>query len=266
MTIDVQNRILADDISKWIAIDGKRILEVGCGNGDLLKYIAEYYSPELILGIDSGLERWWKTGECSGDNWKVKSGDAEQLDFPDNSFDAVISISTFEHIGNIEKALSEIKRVLKPYGRCYSSFMPIWTSVIGHHFVASKAEAWKEEHLALIPPWGHLYMTENELRTHLDLIGAGEKLKEKILYHIYHSDIINRIPKREIVDEIHKCGMALRLYSEQIRFSRFSVDKPTHGQSELTVEIAGKILAKGHSLSDVGVAGIKICLEKISAC
>ena len=266
MTTGIQVRLLADEIKKWIVLNEKKILEIGCGNGDLLRYIAKYHTPELIIGIDPGLESWWKTGECSGESWKVMSGDAEQLEFPENYFDAVISVSTFEHIGDIAKALSEIKRVLKPYGRYYTSFMPIWTSIIGHHFVAPEDDIWNEEHLALIPPWGHLYMTEDELRIHLESNGAGEELIQQMLNFIYHSNIINRIPKREIVDEIHKCGMALRFYSEQLMFSRFAVGKPVYGQSELTEEIAGKILAKGYSLSDIGVSGMKICLEKISAC
>ncbi|WP_313260591.1 class I SAM-dependent methyltransferase [Lacrimispora sp.] len=262
MTIDIQNRLLADEISKWVSFDGKQILEVGCGNGDLLKYIAKYYSPELIVGIDPGLDSWWNAGESSGRNWKVMSGDAELLDFPDNSFDAIISVSTLEHIYDTDKALSEIKRVLKPYGRFYTSFSPIWTSIIGHHFVAPEDNNWNEEHLALIPPWGHLYMSEIEMRAHLKSLNVNESLKGQILEFIYHSNIINRKSKTELVNAVHRCGMAVRLYSEQVRFSRFSITK----KNELTPEMANKIIAAGHTLSDVGVSGLKICLEKLAAC
>ncbi|MDR3001296.1 MAG: class I SAM-dependent methyltransferase [Fibromonadaceae bacterium] len=257
MTVD----ILANEINKWIPFDEKRMLEIGCGNGDLLKFIAKYYSPAFITGIDPGLDSWWNTSENLGENWKVMSGGAENLDFEDNSFDAVISISTFEHIDDLTKCLSETKRVLKPYGRFYISFMPIWTSIIGHHFVATEDNTWNEEHLALIPPWGHLYMSEIEMREHLEFLNVDTNLKEQMLQFIYHSNIINRKPKSEIVKAVHKCGMAIRSYSEQLRFSRLAIPK----QNELSAEISKKIIAKGYEISDIGVCGLKICLEKLEA-
>lgn len=261
MLLDIQNRLQVDDIRNWISFDSKKILEIGCGNGDLLKYIATYFSPEFIVGIDPGLESWWSVGESSGDNWEVTPGNAECLDFEDNSFDAVISISTFEHIDDIPKTLSEVKRVLRPYGRFYTSFMPIWSSIMGHHFIAPGESTWNEKHLTLIPPWGHLYMHEDEMRIHLESLNASETLVEEILQFVYHSDIINRTSKPEIVDAVHKSGMIVRSYSEQMRFSRLAIPN----QNELTNEISEKIVAAGHTLSDVGVSGLKLCLEKLAA-
>lgn len=261
MDINVQNRQLSEEISEHLSIPGKRILEIGCGNGDLLKYIAKYYAPNHIIGIDPGLESWWSTEESTGNNWEVLSGAAESLGFEDNEFDAVISISTFEHIANLEKTLSEIKRVLKPYGRFYTSFNPIWTSIIGHHFIAPEEDFWNSGHLALIPPWGHLYMSEAQMRTHLESENVSEPLKSQILNFIYHSSIINRKSKNEITNAVHKSGLVVRHYSEQVRFSRSGPP----GQNELTSTVAEKITSAGFELSEIGVCGLKICLEKLAA-
>jgi ubiquinone/menaquinone biosynthesis C-methylase UbiE len=189
-------------------------------------------------------------------------GDAERLEFSDNEFDAVISISTFEHIVDIQKTLSEIRRVLKPYGRFYTSFMPIWTSVTGHHFIASGESTWNDEHLALIPPWGHLYMSQFQMQTHLESLQVGEALKQEILHFIYHSDIINHKSRQEISNALLNSEMIVRIYKERVKFSRFTHSK----QSELTPEIADKIIAAGHTLSDAGVIGMSCILEKLSAC
>ena len=58
---------------------------------------------------------------------------AQDLDFADRTFDAVMSMSTFEHIADVPKALSEIHRVLKPGGKVLLSFEPLWTCAYGHH-------------------------------------------------------------------------------------------------------------------------------------
>jgi len=115
----------ADKVSKVIPLKGKKILEVGCGNGVTLKYIAQTYIPEKIIGIDPGLESWYNIRENKESNWEIRNGDAEKMDFDDNSFDVVYSIATFEHIEDVSKALLEIKRVLKPYGKFYTAFSPI---------------------------------------------------------------------------------------------------------------------------------------------
>ncbi|MFA5074243.1 MAG: class I SAM-dependent methyltransferase [Nitrospirota bacterium] len=46
----------------------------------------------------------------------MRNENLEQLTFADNTFDILISSDVLEHVGNIEKALSEIKRVVKPGG------------------------------------------------------------------------------------------------------------------------------------------------------
>lgn len=49
--------------------------------------------------------------------------DAQSLPFPDRSFDAVIANHMLYHVPDIPRALSEIRRVLKPQGSCYAATM-----------------------------------------------------------------------------------------------------------------------------------------------
>lgn len=46
----------------------------------------------------------------------IRNENLEQLTFPDNSFDVLINSDVLEHVSDLNKALSEIKRVLKPGG------------------------------------------------------------------------------------------------------------------------------------------------------
>lgn len=88
---------------------GARVLEVGCGQGHLTRALAAQGVD--IIGIDANPN----APEIAG-NGLVRCMKAESLDFDDNTFDVVISVHALEHIPDLESALSEIARVLKPGG------------------------------------------------------------------------------------------------------------------------------------------------------
>ncbi|MDH4118072.1 MAG: methyltransferase domain-containing protein [Acidimicrobiia bacterium] len=89
---------------------GERILEVGCGRGHLTKLL-EGIGVDVI-GIDANPE----ASELAGSE-RVKHMYAESLTFDDDSFDKIVSVHAIEHIPQLEQALGEMARVLKPGGR-----------------------------------------------------------------------------------------------------------------------------------------------------
>jgi len=251
------------DIAEFIEFKDKNVLEIGCGTGSLLKVIAELYNPKCITGIDLMLSEWWGIGESEGDNWCIKDGNAEALEFDDNSFDAIFSIATFEHITDVSKALSEIKRVLKPSGRFYTLTVPLWTSVIGHHFCGEGDNTWNPYHLSLIPPWGHLYMSENEMKDELRTQNTEEKLINEMIEFIYHSKIVNRTPRCELLKSIVESGMIIRSLNEEVGFNRNDcLPHNPNNKSELTEEILRNIKKTDYRFSDLGVLGFTAVLEK----
>ena len=262
-TVDESNAMFCSGLLKHANFDGKRILDIGCGNGDLVKYIAKHYSPANVVGIEPALDEHWETSESSGKNWRIVSGNAHNLDFDDNSFDLIISFSTFEHIGNISKALAEIKRVLCPFGKFYTEFMPIWTSAAGHHFLREKDRWWNTEHIKMIPAWGHLYMSENKMREHLSLQSTDSILVNEIIEFIYHSDCINRYSRYDLLQRIMNSEMIVRHYEERISFNRLS-DITGEKTSELTDNILTCIERTEYKIFDLGISGMRICLEKYS--
>ena len=87
-----------------------QILELGCGRGFITRRI-QHYSPST-LGIDVNPEAI-RHGVTSG----LRVMDAANLSFEDASFDKVYSFHTIEHLPDVERALGEIARVLRPNGR-----------------------------------------------------------------------------------------------------------------------------------------------------
>jgi SAM-dependent methyltransferase len=97
---------------------GLRVLEIGCGIGtdgaQFAKAGAEYTGVDLT---DAAIELAHKRFELFGLKGQFRVADAESLDFPDESFDVVYSHGVLHHTPDIDAAVQEIHRVLRPGGR-----------------------------------------------------------------------------------------------------------------------------------------------------
>jgi len=96
------------------APDGARILDLGCGNG-LSSYLLSKKGLKAT-GLDISYLFLQQAGARGSRDLNYAAGDAMNLPFKDESFDAVSSISLIEHIPDARKALSEMMRVVKPGG------------------------------------------------------------------------------------------------------------------------------------------------------
>jgi ubiquinone/menaquinone biosynthesis C-methylase UbiE len=102
---------------------GKKVLDIGCGNG----YVLSRFSKEgaKTSGVDitpTGVNLCRKRFEMMGLAGDFQVGNAEELPFPDNTFDCVSSMGVLHHTPNTEKAIGEAFRVLKPGGRLQVMF------------------------------------------------------------------------------------------------------------------------------------------------
>lgn len=226
----------------------KTILEVGCGNGEMLKEIAAKYKPAMIIGVDPKVIQ-----EQQGDNWRIAQGDVTALNYPDCSFDLVISLAVLEHISDLEKAFYEIKRVLKPYGQLYTKTGILWTSVIGHHY-ALDDKVWTE----LIPPWGHLWMNKKEMFEYLQPL-VGEEKAQQACESIYECKRLNRLARRDYYEAILNSGLWVRYIEENISLSRYS--RFGRRESEYSLEIYAKLKGK-YQPQDLSVLRLTFFLEK----
>ena len=89
---------------------GRRLLDVGCGNGFLLS-AAEQRGLQTF-GIDIS-EAAAELARKNAPNSEIRVGRAESLDYLDDYFDYLTCLGTLEHCLDIDKALSEMYRVTK---------------------------------------------------------------------------------------------------------------------------------------------------------
>jgi len=96
-----------------------RILDVGSGTGSLALAIAERNGHAEVLGIDPSKEyvEYANSRNPFPNRANFEVGDAQQLHFPDASFDAALSLLMFNFIPHPMKALMELGRVTKPGGK-----------------------------------------------------------------------------------------------------------------------------------------------------
>jgi SAM-dependent methyltransferase len=97
-------------------VQGKRVLDVGCGTGYGSAYLSKYASS--VTGIDISIPAVrLATRKNPEINYIVM--DAHKLTFPDNHFDFIISTENFEHLSDQRQHLRELRRVLADGGICF---------------------------------------------------------------------------------------------------------------------------------------------------
>lgn len=91
---------------------GKKILDVGCGPRGSLEW-ADMCTERI--GLDPLIDSYRKLG-IENHKMKYLKGNLEDIPFEDGYFDVVSSFNSLDHVDNLDKAISEIKRIVAPGG------------------------------------------------------------------------------------------------------------------------------------------------------
>jgi SAM-dependent methyltransferase len=104
---------------------GGMVLEIGCGSAALWKANLDDVPSEwhiTLSDLSPGMlaEARATLGD-TGDRFTFTCFNAQNIPFPANSFDAVIAIHMLFHVPNRQRAIRDVRRVLRPGGRFYAS-------------------------------------------------------------------------------------------------------------------------------------------------
>lgn len=107
-------------------LDGKQVLEVSCGHGGGASYLMRTLHPAGYTGLDfnpDGIAFCRERHDLPGLDFV--HGDAENLPFPDESFDVVLNVEASHAYPQLSRFLAEVLRVLRPGGHfLYADFRP----------------------------------------------------------------------------------------------------------------------------------------------
>jgi SAM-dependent methyltransferase len=118
---------------------GKRALEVGCGTGVFLERVARCGATIHAVDLSAELLAKARLRLAGVAGVHLFRGNAERMPFPDASFDAVYGSSILHHL-NLEPALREVLRVLRPGGRIVFTEPNIWNPQIAYMFLIGSRE------------------------------------------------------------------------------------------------------------------------------
>lgn len=109
-----------NDLISYLEINrDDKVLDLGCGAGGISEYISDQTGAH-VTGLDyaaSAIDVAIDRTESKRDRLTYVQGDMNSLEFPERSFDKIISIDTIYWVADIEKALASIVRLIKPGGK-----------------------------------------------------------------------------------------------------------------------------------------------------
>jgi 2-polyprenyl-3-methyl-5-hydroxy-6-metoxy-1,4-benzoquinol methylase len=164
-----------------------RVLEVGCGRGELAERVATELGADVVA-VDQS-ERMVELTCARG--LDARLGDVQELSFEDGVFDCAIAAWMLYHVPDLDQGLAELARVLRPEGRLVAvtnsetNLAELWRFAAGeappvHTFSVETAHAQLERHFGHVeerqangtvtfPDWdaAHQYVENSVTRRHL---------------------------------------------------------------------------------------------------
>jgi SAM-dependent methyltransferase len=153
--------------------EDKAILDVGCGPRGTLEWAT--HARERI-GADPLADEYLALG-ADQQSMRYVQTEVENLPFPDDHFDVVSSFNSLDHVENVERAVSEIGRVIRPEGTFLLlvevGHKPTWTEP---HTLAPDfhrtLDGWRVESESLCARINGMYHSLRKAQPGQDLLAA----------------------------------------------------------------------------------------------
>ncbi|HVS45026.1 MAG TPA: methyltransferase domain-containing protein [Candidatus Dormibacteraeota bacterium] len=134
-----RRRLVQDAVG---ARPGEDILDVGCGPGFYVAELLDRVGPEgTVVGVDSSPQMLGLAAHrCEGHaNVAFHEAPATSLPVDDAGFDAALSVQVLEYVGDVDTALAEMRRALRPGGRVVLWDID-WSTVTWHSSDAARMD------------------------------------------------------------------------------------------------------------------------------
>jgi ubiquinone/menaquinone biosynthesis C-methylase UbiE len=113
---DYLHASFAMTLAQMSGLPAERVLDVACGTGQLLEFLAETTDQSELVGIDRVPAMLEVAKQRLADRATFLEGEAQHLPFEDAHFQLVTSTNAFHYFPDADGALREIRRVISPDG------------------------------------------------------------------------------------------------------------------------------------------------------
>lgn len=218
-----------------ISLAGKRVADLGCGDGIIDLGIVRHGEPAELVGFDvvptdaEGLivrAREFGAAHELPPNLSFATSTPTRIPAADRSFDVVVTWSAFEHIGDPAAVLTEARRILRDDGVLFLQLWPFFHSDRGSHLWE-----WCPE------PYHHLSETPEETERRVRGSGRHPEFAEMMLRE-FHA--LNRITLDDLGAALLAGGLGVRKLDVQ------------------TVSAHLPAAALRHPLSALAISGVKL--------
>ncbi len=191
----------AQAVLDFVSLEGKRVADIGSGDGIIDLALALRGRPRELVGYDVNLTpaghlldlaRRYADVEALPPSLTFAQSAPEGIDAPDASFDVLVTWSVFEHARDPLGLLREMRRIVRPDGVLFLQLWPFYHSHQGSHLWD-----WFPE------PFHHLQQSAEEIEA-----GMGSDAWSQYMLGEYRT--LNRVTLDELGDALRAAGFSVR--------------------------------------------------------
>jgi ubiquinone/menaquinone biosynthesis C-methylase UbiE len=175
-------------------------LEVGCGRGSLSSYFAaDGWDVTLLDYSQTVIDTARRAFATNGHQAEFVTGDANDLPFPDNSFDVTYSIGLLEHFEDVRQPIAESLRVLRPGGWFLGYIVPERPDNLQRYFnwinriLKLVAQVFRVTHNTK-PPKAVIYRSDLDSRRYIEAV-AGLEYENLTVFGMYSLPMLSHSPE-----------------------------------------------------------------------
>lgn len=254
-----------------VGLKGMKVLEVG---GSLPReLVIDTLEAKQWVGLEA-MRYWEELGEKGGGtrpsaDLSIRINDVASLSYikqytileglienlplcMEGAFDRIFSIACLEHIHTLGLALEKMHAALRPGGKFFTMFSPIWSAHDGHHLPIMSDSSGKKWSYAEspIPPWGHLLLSPAQMEKHLRT-RTDRQTASQMVYNIYHNQHINRLFTEDYIEYVQ---------SSPFKIEQFQLTFPSKIPSQIQNALEIRHPSKKHFANN----GLLLILSKES--
>ena len=206
-------------------------MEIGSDiEGDVAEYLATHFDAEITATNTSSQFK------INSSNPKIKflRSDCRDIPFPDNYFDVIFSVNTFEHVNYLPL-----------------DFGPLFSCANGHHLWAKYKEDivsfWNPKYRNPLDDFDHLLLSPRKLREKLKNKNEVPGMIEAIIDAVYRRDDLNRLMYNDYLTIFKESSFHMRVFEQdkiEVSPSVYESLKKLWGDNHFSISCLRLILEK----------------------